>query len=123
MQLYTLNNFIFNSYNKRKHFFYLNTLQYMLLRNVLIPCTTSLKQQKFTGLLLKLFEIIICCVDDLEKVLSSCIVLGCNNGTYGSECNNTCGHCVNDDVCIHTNGTCLNGCDSGYVGDLCKTSK
>ena len=48
-------------------------------------------------------------------------LIACENGTYGSDCNNTCGQCINDEVCIHTNGTCLNGCDPGYVGPLCGT--
>lgn len=61
--------------------------------------------------------------DKFKNVLSSCILLDCDIGTYGNECNNTCGHCINEDDCFYTNGTCLNGCDSGYLGALCKTCK
>ena len=50
-------------------------------------------------------------------------MLACENGTYGNDCNNTCGHCTDKGSCFHTNGTCLVGCDPGYVGELCKTGK
>ena len=50
-------------------------------------------------------------------------MLACENGTYGYDCNNTCGHCTDKETCSHTNGTCLVGCDPGYVGELCKTRK
>ena len=46
--------------------------------------------------------------------------LVCENGTYGHDCDYTCGHCRDDEHCYHTNGTCLNGCKSGYIGHLCK---
>ena len=45
----------------------------------------------------------------------------CLNGTYGKECNNTCGNCFGQGECLHTNGTCLSGCDSGFFGEECKT--
>ena len=45
----------------------------------------------------------------------------CLNGTYGQECNNTCGNCFGQEQCLHTNGTCLSGCDTGFVGEECKT--
>lgn len=47
--------------------------------------------------------------------------LGCDNGTYGEGCNNTCGNCHVNDVCSHINGTCLAGCGAGFVGELCIT--
>ena len=47
----------------------------------------------------------------------------CNNGTYGLECNNTCGYCLDGDNCSKANGTCIRGCSAGYVGNLCKTRK
>lgn len=49
--------------------------------------------------------------------------LGCDNGTYGNDCNNTCGHCINNESCFHTNGSCLNGCDPGFTGNMCLTSR
>ena len=51
----------------------------------------------------------------------SIIVLESNRGSYGYECNETCGHCRNKSYCFPINGTCLTGCDVGYEGALCKT--
>ena len=51
------------------------------------------------------------------------VLLACENGTYGNDCNNTCGLCTDKESCFHTNGTCLVGCDPGYIGELCKTGK
>nr|XP_022291075.1 uncharacterized protein LOC111102569 isoform X2 [Crassostrea virginica] len=45
----------------------------------------------------------------------------CPKGTYGANCNNTCGHCLGQGRCQLTNGTCLNGCEPGYIGNLCET--
>ena len=53
-----------------------------------------------------------------DYFFTACVV-----GTYGNNCNNTCGNCLNVNDCFHTNGTCLTGCDPGYTGDLCKTRK
>ena len=47
----------------------------------------------------------------------------CENGTYGQECNTTCGQCGGEEHCHHENGTCLNGCKPGYIGNLCKRGK
>ena len=44
----------------------------------------------------------------------------CETGTYGRKCGNICGHCLNQTDCFHENGTCLNGCSAGYLGNLCK---
>ena len=54
------------------------------------------------------------------RVWDGCLLIACENGTYGRDCNKTCGHCRDGSSCLHTNGTCLTGCDSGYFGDLCK---
>ena len=51
------------------------------------------------------------------------VILACENGTYGYDCNNTCGHCTDKESCFHTNGTCRFGCNPGYIGELCKTGK
>ena len=53
----------------------------------------------------------------------SIVLVGCSNMTFGQDCNNTCGHCLNNDVCHHVNGTCLRGCNPGHHGDLCATRK
>lgn len=45
----------------------------------------------------------------------------CDRGSYGVECNETCGHCCDVSQCSNVNGTCLTGCDAGFEGDLCKT--
>lgn len=45
--------------------------------------------------------------------------LECLDQTYGLECQQNCGNCENKEPCNHVNGSCLNGCDSGYYGDKC----
>ena len=45
----------------------------------------------------------------------------CESGTYGRECKSNCGHCFNSTDCFHVNGTCLKGCDAGFLGNMCKT--
>eukprot|EP00105_Crassostrea_gigas_P034461 XP_019918609.1 PREDICTED: multiple epidermal growth factor-like domains protein 6 isoform X1 [Crassostrea gigas] len=47
--------------------------------------------------------------------------LACDEGFFGTECKETCGHCRDVSHCSNINGTCLTGCDVGYQGDLCKT--
>ena len=47
--------------------------------------------------------------------------IACENGTFGIDCNQTCGKCLENSVCNRVNGTCGRGCDAGYIGDLCKT--
>ena len=49
--------------------------------------------------------------------------LACENSLYGIECNSTCGHCSSQNDCFHENGTCFNGCELGYSGDLCQNGK
>ena len=51
--------------------------------------------------------------------INTCYFSACSNGTYGGNCNMTCGHCVHDDVCNITDGSCPSGCDVGYQGDTC----
>lgn len=38
---------------------------------------------------------------------------------YGNNCSMRCGHCLESEKCHHINGTCINGCDSGYEGSIC----
>lgn len=45
----------------------------------------------------------------------------CVNGTYGLDCNKTCGHCREVHQCFHADGVCLTGCDIGYQGSFCQT--
>lgn len=65
-----------------------------------------------------------------RPVLNNCLTFvvsiifsGCDGGSYGNECNETCGNCSDVNQCSHINGTCLTGCYAGYKGDLCKTRK
>lgn len=50
-------------------------------------------------------------------------ILECPNYKYGIDCSETCGHCLNNTTCQHTTGTCLEGCDDGYLKHDCKTRK
>jgi hypothetical protein len=43
----------------------------------------------------------------------------CTDGTYGYNCNNTCGNCIYGAACDKFTGSCLTGCSAGYYGDLC----
>ena len=43
----------------------------------------------------------------------------CDGNTYGQDCGEECGECVNGEQCHHINGTCLNGCKPGYQGQQC----
>lgn len=47
----------------------------------------------------------------------------CDVGTYGENCSTLCGHCFETKQCHHINGTCINGCNSGYHGLLCTDGK
>ena len=49
--------------------------------------------------------------------------IGCETGKYGPQCQKTCGYCLDQSECFHTNGTCLTGCLAGYQGVLCATRK
>ena len=57
----------------------------------------------------------------LFALIIDCIA--CAGGTYGLECNEVCGHCKFKTYCHNTNGTCLGGCEPGFLDDLCKTCK
>lgn len=65
--------------------------------------------------------------NDKINVKIACIFLfcfiECYPGTYGAGCNATCGYCINNEACLHTNGTCAQGCDPGYKGELCNACK
>lgn len=47
----------------------------------------------------------------------------CSNGTFGNDCTELCGHCKNYTYCHHINGSCLDGCKPGYIGDFCNLRK
>lgn len=45
--------------------------------------------------------------------------LACSQNMYGGNCSKSCGHCFNSEPCHNINGTCMDGCDSGYNGSKC----
>ncbi|XP_078329798.1 uncharacterized protein LOC144624229 isoform X3 [Crassostrea virginica] len=45
--------------------------------------------------------------------------LECQDGKYGDGCQMDCGRCRNLKQCHHVNGTCLSGCEQGYIGEKC----
>lgn len=49
------------------------------------------------------------------------VFTACNTGSYGIDCKERCGHCLDVYKCSYTNGVCLTGCVAGYQGNLCKT--
>lgn len=51
------------------------------------------------------------------------MVPACDNGTYGTDCMEFCGKCLDNEQCHHINGTCFSGCDPGYQGLNCTESK
>ena len=55
-----------------------------------------------------------------HDLLSMSIALECAFGKYGLNCSSVCGHCSDLSDCVHIDGTCQNGCQSGYQGRLCK---
>lgn len=55
---------------------------------------------------------------NLKKNLQK-MYLECNYGTYGKDCRYECGSCINQTHCHYVNGSCLEGCDPGYMGDIC----
>lgn len=48
-------------------------------------------------------------------------LIACGQGYYGAECQQECGHCHDLTQCVHTNGSCLTGCEVGYHGETCQT--
>lgn len=49
------------------------------------------------------------------------LFLECDKGSYGLECNETCGHCRDVNQCSNIDGTCKTGCAAGFEGGSCKT--
>lgn len=45
----------------------------------------------------------------------------CPNDYFGRKCPEKCGKCLNDQTCDNVNGTCMDGCNKGFKGELCKT--
>lgn len=52
------------------------------------------------------------------------IFIECSSGYFGTGCRETCSrHCINNTVCNHVSGICPNGCEDGYMGTHCNSSK
>ncbi|XP_061165618.1 uncharacterized protein LOC133174522 [Saccostrea echinata] len=45
----------------------------------------------------------------------------CDDGRYGQDCGERCGACLGYKQCHHINGSCPEGCDTGYKGNFCTT--
>ena len=46
-------------------------------------------------------------------------IYACENLTYGLDCREICGNCLNLKQCNHINGSCMEGCDPGFQGEKC----
>lgn len=51
------------------------------------------------------------------------ISIGCDDGTFGTNCRGTCGHCRKGQSCDKKTGACLKECDPGYEGIYCNKSE
>ena len=51
----------------------------------------------------------------------SFFVTACDQRTYGENCSEICSpNCAGlDQACDNVNGSCISGCDNGYVGEKC----
>lgn len=49
-------------------------------------------------------------------------ITGCEDGYYGSNCSQQCGHCK-DGISCASNGHCPSDCESGWFGRLCVDGK
>lgn len=46
----------------------------------------------------------------------------CDRGSFGKDCASSCGRCMDNETCHHVNGSCINGCETGFQGLDCKRS-
>lgn len=44
--------------------------------------------------------------------------IGCDSGTYGQNCSNSCGSCTNKEMCDKVNGICFS-CNPGWNLPFC----
>lgn len=49
--------------------------------------------------------------------------VACPHSKYGGNCSETCGNCFKNLTCNHVNGTCIKGCQNGFRGQFCRSSK
>ena len=51
-------------------------------------------------------------------------ILECNPGSFGAMCKDVCSqHCQDSRSCDHITGTCVGGCQDGWIGSKCTESK
>lgn len=50
-------------------------------------------------------------------------LVDCTDGLFGDMCQNKCGQCSNLSQCHHIDGTCLGGCQPGYISEFCNQCK
>ena len=65
---------------------------------------------------------------ELDKNVEKCIdshffLIACTDDFYGPGCVQTCGECLDNDLCDKINGECPNGCQPGFQGQTCKEGK
>lgn len=65
----------------------------------------------------------ICELEGLFYVLFSIFFPNCIPGFYGPKCEYHCNKFCKWDYCNKATGTCLYGCDIGYLGSHCNFSK
>lgn len=49
--------------------------------------------------------------------------VACPPSKHGENSSELCGNCFQNLPCNHIDGTCMNGCQEGFRGQLCRTSK
>uniref|UniRef100_K1R1S9 protein-tyrosine-phosphatase n=1 Tax=Magallana gigas TaxID=29159 RepID=K1R1S9_MAGGI len=57
--------------------------------------------------------------DNVVNFLGHLSYSECDRNTFGQNCSERCGHCLNNEQCHHVDGNCTNGCDPGFYGISC----
>lgn len=79
---------------------------------------TKSQEEKFLILLFVMFVYI--SLNILRRLYKVNIFFSvCRDQYYGSDCNTSCGHCKNDDVCNNVTGHCPRGCRRQWMGNRC----
>ncbi|XP_065943691.1 uncharacterized protein [Magallana gigas] len=63
------------------------------------------------------------CVDCKDGFKGDMCEEECHQGRYGRACSFQCGNCLNQLSCDNINGSCQDGCSSGWTGDRCYQSE
>ena len=59
-----------------------------------------------------------------EQKMYIFVLQECSSGTYGKDCTKTCSEfCLHNTLCNHIDGACTDGCQNGYIGNMCNTCK